>query len=151
MWLFQASEGKLAQWLSHWLLLFSSFNGWRFLQPRVSLSKQFLQLGYTPTKLMDSGVASRGGCPWVAWQPLTEYQHLPLVENQQDQQMRSFLGFCQPCRRKQLNRYNECSSWYFPMLNGVTTRKKKIHVMWVRLRQLRHYFWKIWLSLSILP
>ena len=31
---------------------------------------------------------------------LPEHQHLPLVENQQDQQMVSFIGSSQPCRKK---------------------------------------------------
>ena len=79
-WLFQASEGMLAQKL-------------------VTLASTLLllqgQLGYTATQLRDYGVASRGCCPGVALTPLPEHQHLPLVQNQQDQQSLSFLGSSQ--------------------------------------------------------
>ena len=88
----------------------------------------------------------------MASQPLLEYQHLPLVENQQDQQMGSFLGFSQPCRRKQLNRCNGRSSWYFPDVEGCDNEEEEdACIFYVRLRQLGHYLLKIGLSFPILP
>ena len=76
-WLFRASEGMLAQKL-------------------VTLASTLLllqrQLGYTPTKLRDYGVASRGCCPGVALTPLPEHQHLHLVQNQQDNKVYPFLA-----------------------------------------------------------
>jgi hypothetical protein len=49
---------------------------WMEILTSQSIFKEvLLETSYTTTKLRDSEVASRGGYPGVALQPLTEHQH----------------------------------------------------------------------------